>query len=117
MKHEFDRGKIMTSAEIKELAIQEWQWVVENWNYQKDILFNRNRLREENPNLVELELNSSFCNEYFENKCIGCPLRGDGYPDENVCCDEYYSWCNKIYNKEDGQKQAEAMLEKIKGLI
>ena len=106
----------MRNEEMKKFAVREWEWIVANWDYSQHPIHNHKKLRRENPDLAQFEFHSAFCDEFFASKCAGCPLRGNGYPGENVCCDEYYSWCGKVDAKEDGGKQAEAMLEKIRSL-
>jgi len=65
--------------ERKQLLINKWRWILEEWDYTISVEENMAHLLEAYPDLRKYKAYDPLCQEYvvIDHPCIGCPLMGD----------------------------------------
>ncbi len=72
-------------VKAKGLSIVKWQWIIDH-----DGRTERSGMLKTHPELIPLKNECGFCDLFFNNDCIGCPVKVNG-----IACTSDYSWNDK----------------------
>jgi len=81
----------LTYKKARELSIKKWLWIVDNWDYTKDINFNFSLLLKDIPKLKNLWRYCGWC-DYYEKS---------GYEECNLNCLKIHElWVERVVEKD-----------------
>ena len=91
--------------ELKRLAILKWEWIVK---HPKRV----ERVSLYIPELILEKANCSFCTEYLDDCCVGCPVKIG----KSVCINSSHPYYEFVYSTIQTKANAQRVLDLIKAI-